>query len=119
MSPGTQPSGYWMYQGQAVTVPMIIRTLTNPGSRPAARPLLPDAARLPAAAIVAACVVTTALLGAWLGHGAHTDWVGTVIDARVKAILPGNAKLLEVSAWPGGLRAIIGVTAVLVLVCLL
>ena len=91
----------------------------NSDNRPAARPLLSDAARLPAAAIVVACVVTTALLGASLGHGAHTDRVDTVIDARVKTILPENAKLLERLAWPGGLRAIIGMTAVLVLVCLL
>ena len=93
--------------------------MTNSDSRPAARPLLSDAARLPAAAIVAACVVTTALLGAWLGHGAHTDRADAVIDAKVKAILPGNAKVLERLAWPGGLHAIIGMTAVLVLVCLL
>jgi undecaprenyl-diphosphatase len=93
--------------------------MTNSGSRPAARPLLSDAARLPAVAIVAACVVTTALLGASLGHGAHTDRADTVIDARVKATLPENTKLLERLAWPGGLHAIIGMTAVLVLVCLL
>ena len=91
----------------------------NSDSRPAARPLLSDAVRLPAAAIVAACVVTTAVLGIWLGHGAHTDWADTVVDARVKAILPGNVKLLEALARPGGLHAIIGMTAVLVLVCLL
>ena len=93
--------------------------MTNSDSRPAARPLLSDAARLPAAAIVAACVVTTALLGAWLGHGAHTDRADAVIDAKVKAILPGNAQVLERLAWPGGLHAIIGMTAVLVLVCVL
>src|SRR5262249_42116995 len=98
---------------------MTRRTLTNLGGRAAGRPLLSDAARIPAAAIVAVCVVTTGLLGAWLGHGAHTDRVDTVIDARVKAILPGNVKLLEVLARPGGLRTIIGITAVLVLVCLL
>jgi membrane-associated phospholipid phosphatase len=115
---GRRP-GDRMYHGQAVTVLMIIRTLTNAGGRAAARPLLPDAARLPATAIVAASVVTTALLGAWLGHGAHTDRVDTVIDAWVKAILPRNAKVLERLTWPGGLRAIIGMTALLVLVCLL
>jgi membrane-associated phospholipid phosphatase len=93
--------------------------LTNPDNTSAAKPLLSDAARLPAAAIVTACVVTTALLGALLGHGAHTDRVDTVIDARVKAILPGNVKLLEALTRPGDLRAIIGITAVLVLVCLL
>lgn len=98
---------------------MTTRTLTNARGRPAARPLLSDAARLPAAAIVAVCVVTTGLLGAWLGHGAHTDRMDTVIDARVKAILPGQTNLLERLAWPGGHRAIIGITAVLVLVCLL
>jgi len=98
---------------------MTRRTVRNSDGRPAARPLLSDAARRPAAAIVAACVVTTALLGAWLGHGAHTDRVDTVIDARVKAILPGSAKLLERLAWPGGLHAIIGMTAVLALICLL
>ena len=98
---------------------MTTRTLMNSGSRPAARPLLPDAARLPAAAIVAVCVVTTGLLGAGLGHGAHTDRLDTVIDAGVKAILPGQTNLLERLAWPGGHRAIIGITAVLVLVCLL
>ena len=43
----------------------------------------------------------------------------TVIDARVKAILPGNLKLLAVLARLGDLPAIIGMTAVLVLVCLL
>jgi undecaprenyl-diphosphatase len=64
-------------------------------------------------------MMTTALLGASLEHGAHADRVDTVIDARVKTILPGNAKLLERLAWPGGLRATIGMTAVLVLVCLL
>ena len=98
---------------------MTTRTLTNVGGRPTARPLLSDAARLPAAAIVAVCVVTTGLLGAWLGHGAHTDRMDTVIDARVKAILPGQTNLLERLAWPGGHRAIIGITAILVLVCLL
>ena len=93
--------------------------MTNSDSRPSVRPLLSDAARLPAAAIVVACVVMTASLGVWLGHGAHTDRVDTVIDAKVKAILPGNAKVLERLAWPGGLHAIIGMTAVLVLVCVL
>jgi undecaprenyl-diphosphatase len=91
----------------------------NSDSRPAGRPLLSDAARLPVVAIVATCVVTTALLGVWLGHGAHTDRLDTVSDARVKTILPENVKLLERLAWPGGLHAIIGMTAVLVLVCLL
>jgi membrane-associated phospholipid phosphatase len=91
----------------------------NSDSMPATRPLLSNAARLPAAVIVGGCVVTTALLGASFGHGAHADRLDTVIDARVKTILSGNANLLERLAWLGGQRAIIGMTAVLVVVCLL
>jgi PAP2 superfamily protein len=108
-----------MYQGWPVTVPMFIRTLTNPGGGPVTRPLLSDAIRLPAATMVAVCALMTALLGAWLGHGAHADRVDTAVDAWVKAILPGDATQLERLAWPGGLHAIIGMTAVLVLACVL
>lgn len=98
---------------------MSIRTLTNPDSRPAARPLLPGSARLPAAALVAACAVLTALLAAGLGHGRHTDRVDAVLDAGVRAGLAGHHKLLEVLARPGDLPAISGMTAVLILACLL
>jgi len=111
--------GYRMYQDWAVTFRMAIGTLTNPGSRPAARPLLSDAARLPAVAVVAACVLTTALLGASLGHGAHTDRVDTAVDAGVKASLAGHHRLLLVLAWLGDLPAIIAITAILILACLL
>jgi len=111
--------GYRMYQDWAVTFRMAIGTLTNPGSRPAARPLLSDAARLPAVAVVAACVLTTALLGASLGHGAHTDRVDTAVDAGVKASLAGHHRLLLVLAWLGDLPAIIAMTAILILACLL
>jgi undecaprenyl-diphosphatase len=88
-------------------------------SRPAARPLLSDAARVPAAAIVAACVVTTVLLGATLGHGAHTDRVDTVIDARVHASLAGHLRLLAALDRLGDVPAIAVMTAVLALACLL
>jgi len=108
-----------MYQDWAVTFRMAIGTLTNPGSRPAARPLLSDAARLPAVAVVAACVLTTALLGASLGHGAHTDRVDAAVDAGVKASLAGHHRLLLVLAWLGDLPAIIAMTAILILACLL
>src|SRR5215831_342668 len=98
---------------------MTIMALTNPGSRPGARPLLSDAARLPAAFIVAACAGTTALLGAWLGHGRHTDRVDAAVDARVHAGIAGHPKLLEVLAWLGDQPAIAGTTAILILTCLL
>jgi len=108
-----------LYQNRAVTVLMTIMALTNPGSRPGARPLLSDAARLPAAFIVAACAGTTALLGAWLGHGRHTDRVDAAVDARVHAGIAGHPKLLEVLAWLGDQPAIAGMTAILILTCLL
>ena len=117
---GRKPqAGNWLYQGRAVTVPMTIRTLTNPGSRPAASPLLTDAARVPAAAIVVVCALTTALLGALLGHGAHTDLVDSAVDSRVHASLAGHPELLHLLAWLGDLPAIAGMTAVLILACLL
>jgi membrane-associated phospholipid phosphatase len=84
-----------------------------------ARSLLSDAVRLPAAGIVAACAGATALLGASLGHGAHTDPVDTAIDARVQAGLAGHHKLLLVLAWLGDLPAIAGMAAILIAACLL
>ena len=86
---------------------------------PAGGPLLSPGARLPAAILVAACAGTTALLGIWLGHGAHTDPVDTAVDSGVRASLAGHRKLLELLARPGDLPAIAGITAILVLACLL
>jgi len=91
----------------------------GPPSGPAAQPLLSGAARPAAAGIVAACAAVTALLGAWLGHGRRTDPVDTAVDARVHATLAGHHKLLEALAWLGDLPAIAGMTAVLILACLL
>jgi undecaprenyl-diphosphatase len=82
-------------------------------------PLLSDAARLPAAAIVAACALTTALLGTWLGHATHTDRLDTVIDTRVHATLMGHPKLLAVLDRLGDMSAIAGMATVLILACLL
>ena len=121
MSPrgGEPPAGYRMYQDRAVIIPMTIRTPTNQGIRWATRPLLSDAARLPAAVLVAACAVSTALLAAGLGHERHTDRVDAALDAWVRAGLAGHPKLLEALAWLGDLPAIAGMTAVLILACLL
>ena len=86
---------------------------------PAGGPLLSPGARPLAAMVVAACAVTTALLGTWLGLGAHTDPVDTAVDSGVRASLAGHRKLLELLARPGDLPAIAGITAILVLACLL
>jgi undecaprenyl-diphosphatase len=98
---------------------MTIRTLKNLGSRSAARPLLSDPVRLPATAIVAACTLTTALLGAWLGNATRADRLDIAIDAKVKASLAGHPKLLAVLDRLGDLPAIAGMTVVLILVCLM
>jgi membrane-associated phospholipid phosphatase len=97
---------------------MTIMALTNPGGRPAARPLLSDAARLPAAVLVAACAGVTGLLGALLGHGKHADRVDTAVDAGIKAGLAGHHQLLEGLARLGDQPTIIVMTAAAVLVCL-
>src|SRR5262249_60358278 len=90
-----------MYQDRAVTVPMTIKTPTNQGIRPATRPLLSDAARLPAAVLVAACAVSTALLAAGLGHERHTDRVAAALDARARAGPAGHPTPLEGRARAG------------------
>jgi undecaprenyl-diphosphatase len=98
---------------------MLRQALVKSGSRQAARPLLSDAARPRAAAIVVACAAATVLLGALLGTGKATDLVDTVIDARVQASLAGHPKLLAVLDRLGDLPAITVMTAILVLICLL
>ena len=110
--PGTAAGGKGKTTGRTRPAP------AEPG-RPAGTPLLSAAARPRAAVTVAACAGATALLGAWLGHGAHTDPVDTAVDSRVQAGLAGHPKLLALLAWLGDLPAITGITAILVLACLL
>jgi membrane-associated phospholipid phosphatase len=95
------------------------RAPVDVGGTPGTRSLLPDAARLPAVAVVAVCAVTTALLGASLGHGAHTDAVDAAVDARLRTSVAGQLKTLEELARLGDQSAIVVMTAVLVLACLL
>ena len=95
-----------------------IRPTPAERGRPAGAPLLSPAGRPFAMVIVAACAGTTALLGALLGHGAHTDLVDTAVDSRVRAGLAGHLKLLELLARLGDLPAVAGITAILVAACL-
>ncbi len=95
-----------------------IRPTPAERGKSAGAPLLSPAARPFALAIVAACAGTTALLGALLGHGAHTDLVDTAVDSRVRASLAGHLKLLELLARVGDLPAVAGITAILVAACL-
>jgi membrane-associated phospholipid phosphatase len=84
----------------------------------AARPLLPTAARLPAVAIVAACVLVMVVQSVWLGHGMETGWVDTVVDAKVRAGFGRHPMLLAVLVWPGAPVAVAAMTTALVLACL-
>jgi membrane-associated phospholipid phosphatase len=96
------------------------RTRPAPAERgEPAEGLLSPATRPLAAAIVAACAGTTALLGVWLGHGTHTDPVDTAVDSAVRASLSGHPKLLDLLARLGDLPAITVITVILVLTCLL
>jgi membrane-associated phospholipid phosphatase len=87
--------------------------------RAAARPLLSAAARLPAAAIVAICVLVTAVQAVWLRHGMETGWVDTAVDAKVRAALGGHPALLAVLVWPGGPVVVTAMAAAVVLACVL
>jgi membrane-associated phospholipid phosphatase len=69
--------------------------------------------------IVTVSAGTTALLGAWLRDGPHTDLMDTAIDARVQASFAGRSKLLAVLTWLGDLPAVTVMIAILVLACLL
>ncbi len=54
---------------------------------PAARPLLPPAARPPAAVALAVCAAVTALLGAIYAGRSRAGWLDATVDARVEAML--------------------------------
>jgi len=86
-------------------------------NRPVARPLLPSAARPLAVAIVVACVLVTALLGAWFWHETRTDWVDAVVGARLQAGLGGHPHLLAVMAWPGAPVPVTAIAVTLALAC--
>src|SRR6516164_3355721 len=84
----------------------------------ATRPLLPTAARPLAVAVVATCVLVMAVQGVWLRHGMETDWMDTVVDAKVRASLGGHPMLLAVLVWPGTPVAVAAMATALVLACL-
>jgi membrane-associated phospholipid phosphatase len=83
--------------------------------RPAARPLLPAAARPLAVATVIICGLVTAIQGVWLKHGMETGWLDATVDAKVRSALGGQRALLSVLVWPGERVPVIGMTAALAL----
>jgi membrane-associated phospholipid phosphatase len=86
--------------------------------RAAARPLLPAALRLPAVALVTACVAVTAILGARFTHQARAGWLDTAVDTRVQASLGGHRHLLDLLAGLGDPIPMTAMTAALVLALL-
>jgi membrane-associated phospholipid phosphatase len=91
--------------------------LKSPG-QPAARPLLPAAARPLAVAVVVVCVLVIVAQSVWIGHGMETGWVDTAVDAKVRAGLGGHHLLLAVLVWPGEPVPVTAIAAALALACL-
>jgi membrane-associated phospholipid phosphatase len=69
--------------------------------------------------IVAICALVLAAQAIWIRHGMETSWVDAAVDAKIAAALGGHPLLLAILIWPGDQLAIAGITAVLILVCLL
>ena len=66
--------------------------------RPAARPLLPAAARRMAVAVMCACVAVTAVLGVWFRNQARAGWLDRAVDLRLQSGLAGHWAALDALA---------------------
>lgn len=94
------------------------QALKSPG-RSTRGPLLPVAARCLTVTTVAVCVLVIAIQGVWIRYGMETSWLDAAVDGKIAAGLGGHPLLLAMMVWPGDQPAIAGITAVLILVCLL
>lgn len=95
----------------------IERAAANP-QHPAPGPLLPSAARRPAAAAVAVCVVVTAFLGIAFAHQSEPGRLDQAVDSRVISALAGHSALLHRVIYLGEPVPVTLLTAALVLACL-
>ena len=86
--------------------------------RPAARPLLPPAARRPAVTALAICVAVTAFLGVLFAHQTQPGWLDAAIDARLRASLGGHPALLNRVSLLGTLVPVAAMTTVMAVACL-
>jgi membrane-associated phospholipid phosphatase len=89
------------------------------GDRPAARPLLPGAARWPVVAVVVVCVLVVAAQVVWRRHGMEASPVNAAVDASVRAGLGGHRLLLAVLVWPGRPVPVTVMASALALACVL
>lgn len=86
--------------------------------RPVARPLLPPGTRRPAALLVAGCAMVTICLALAFGHQAHPGRLDAAVDSWLQGALGGYHAPLLMLRQLGGLVWVTGLTAALVLACL-
>jgi membrane-associated phospholipid phosphatase len=87
-------------------------------SRPDARSLLPAPARLPAAALVAACVVVTVVLGLLVAGQHQAGTADARIDAALQARLAGHVRAVEAMIALGNVLPSTIVTVAIAVICL-
>jgi membrane-associated phospholipid phosphatase len=85
--------------------------------RQTAERLLPVSLRLPAATLLAGCVIVTVLLGIAFAGQRHAGRLDTAIDTPVKSALDGFPRLLNVLDITGTLIPVTLLTLALVLAC--
>jgi membrane-associated phospholipid phosphatase len=86
---------------------------------PLSGPLLPPAARRPAAAAIAVCVVVTAFFGISFAHQSQPDRLDQAVDNRVISALAGHSVLLHRVIYLGEPVPVTVLTVLLVLACLI
>jgi len=88
-------------------------------ARPAAAgPLLPSSRRPITVAVLAACIATTVVLGAWFAGQNRAGWPDRAIDARIRSGLAGHGAVLSHIALIGNPIAVSVAVAVLCALCL-
>jgi membrane-associated phospholipid phosphatase len=85
---------------------------------PVPQQLLPRRLRLPAGALLASCVVVTAVLGALLVGRGKPGWLDSIVDPRIQAGLGRFPALVNWLTDFGTLRPVALMTLILVVACL-
>jgi undecaprenyl-diphosphatase len=74
--------------------------------------------RRPAALLAAGCVVVTACLAVAFAHQGRPHRLDAAVDARIRSLLGSHHEPLHLLSQLGGLLSVTGLTAALVLACL-
>jgi membrane-associated phospholipid phosphatase len=83
------------------------------------RPLLADAARPWAGAVVVCCVILVAVLGVLFAHKTRADSFDSAVDSPIIAMLSSHGDLAYRLTYPGTLYPAILVSGIIVVICLL